>query len=243
MIRPSFKKYTGQEAFLRNVLYQIEASDEVCFTERHADKSEKVKIEYYLEKGQYGIFAQEFRNPIAGKQDCKTADVLACTIDEERKKILTVIFDVKSNISAFSDDLLKDGAMLDAIKEVLDFTKQLHDEILHKESFMLYYKDEGFEEREILGLVTGNFESSKFIRAADLLELLFEHTDSSIPKLIELKLKKNLMAYRNENVRLRNFAEKKVNIGEKTYDLRIFLLGKISETEYAASIKMSLDMV
>nr|WP_302227377.1 hypothetical protein [uncultured Marvinbryantia sp.] len=108
---------------------------------------------------------------------------------------------------------------------------------------MLYYKDEGFEEREILGLVTGNFESSKFIRAADLLELLFEHTDSSIPKLIELKLKKNLMAYRNENVRLRNFAEKKVNIGEKTYDLRIFLLGKISETEYAASIKMSLDMV
>ena len=52
MIRPSFKKYTGQEAFLRNVLYQIEASDEVCFTERHADKSEKVKIEYYLEKGQ-----------------------------------------------------------------------------------------------------------------------------------------------------------------------------------------------
>lgn len=57
MIRPSFKKYTGQEAFLRNVLYQIEASDEVCFTERHADKSEKVKIEYYLEKGQYGIFA------------------------------------------------------------------------------------------------------------------------------------------------------------------------------------------
>ena len=63
-----------------------------------------------------------------------------------------------------------------------------------------------------------------------------------IRKRIELKLKKNLMAYRNENVRLRNFAEKKVNIGEKMYDLRIFLLGKISETEYVARVKVALDM-
>lgn len=95
----------------------------VCFAERHADKSEKVRIEYSLENGQYGIFAQEFRNPIAGKQDRKTADALACIIDEECKKNLTVIFDVKSNISAFSDDLLKDGAMLTVIKQVRDFTK------------------------------------------------------------------------------------------------------------------------
>lgn len=242
MIRPNFKQYTGEEAFLRNVLYRLDTSNEVCFAERHADKSEKVRIDYSLENGQYGIFAQEFRNPIAGKQDCKTADVLACIIDEECKKILTVIFDVKSNISAFSDDLLKDGAMLTVIKEVRDFTKQLHDEILHKESFILYYKDEGFKEREILGLVTGNFESSKFVEAADLLESLFEYADSSIPRLIELKLKKNLMAYRNESIRLRDFAEKRVNIGEKMYNLWIFLLEKTSATEYAANIKLALNM-
>lgn len=241
MIRPNLKKYTGEETFLRNVLYRIDVPDEVCFTERHADKTERVKIEYSLEKGQYGIYAQEFRNPIAGKQECKTSDVLACIVDEECKKILTVIFDVKSNISAFSDDLLKDGAMLTVIKEVRDFTKQLHDEILHKESFMLYYKDEGFEEREILGLATGNFESGKFIKAADLLELLFEHTDSSVPRLVQLKLKKNLMAYRNESIRLRDFAEKRVNIGEKTYDLQVFLLEKISDTECEATVKMALN--
>lgn len=69
------------------------------------------------------------------KQGCKTADILACAVDENEKKIATFIFDVKSNISAFSDDLLKDQALLTVIKEVRDFVEQIHAEMLHKNGF------------------------------------------------------------------------------------------------------------
>lgn len=64
------------------------------------------------------------------------------------KEMDTLIFDVKSNISAFSDDLLKDNAMLTAIKEIRDFAEQIHAEILHKNSLMTY-KNEAKRIREV----------------------------------------------------------------------------------------------
>ena len=89
--------------------------------------------------GQYGIFAYEYRNPVTLKQGCKTADILACAVDESEKIINTFIFDVKSNISAFSDNLLRDNALLTVVKEMRDFVEQIHAEMLHKDSFILYY--------------------------------------------------------------------------------------------------------
>lgn len=125
---------------------------------------ELVNLIYELAFGQYGIFAHEYRSPVAEKQGCKTADILACRIDEAQKKVDTLIFDVKSNISAFSDDLLKDNAMLTAIKEIRDFVEQIHAEILHKNSFILYYKDDGFVEHEIIGIVTKNLKEKNLLQ-------------------------------------------------------------------------------
>ena len=171
MISINCKPYEG--FYRKNVLYKINDACTVSFREEHeTGKLERVNLVYDLEHHQYGLFAHEFRNPVVRKEGCKTADVLACVVDETQKKIHTIIFDVKSDISAFSDDLLRNESLLTAIKNVKKFICQIHDEILHKNGFMLYYSDEGFSEEETIGIVTESFEKEKFAAAADLLEQL-----------------------------------------------------------------------
>ena len=232
------------ERYEKNILYRIEKDQTVRFVEEHPEghqdsSREIVDVEFCLKHPQYGIFAHEYRNPLAPKNSYKAADVLACVVDEASKEVHTTIFDVKRNISAFSDDLLKDHAMLTAIKEVRDFIMQIHDEILHKDSFMLYYRNDGYEEKERLGLVTKNFEAQKFIAVADLLEQLLDKGDIQASPLITLKLKNDLRPYRGELKNLRAFAEKKIKINEKRYDLHVFLLDQTGDGEYRTSLKMT----
>ena len=159
MISINCKPYEG--FYRKNVLYKINDACTVSFREEHeTGKLERVNLVYDLEHHQYGLFAHEFRNPVVRKEGCKTADVLACVVDETQKKIHTIIFDVKSDISAFSDDLLRNESLLTAIKNVKKFICQIHDEILHKNGFMLYYSDEGFSEEETIGIVTFSSEKS-----------------------------------------------------------------------------------
>lgn len=236
------RKEEGQ--YEKNILYKISGRDTVQFIEKHEDTGgrEIVNLIYCLEAQQYGIFANEYRNPAARKGSYKMADVLACVVDEASREIYTTIFDVKRNISAFSDDLLKDNVMLTAVKEVRDFIQQIHDEMLHKNSFMVYYFDKGYKEYERLGLVTRNFEREKFIEAADLLERLLGNETDKNAELISLKLKNNLRPYRGETEKLRAFADKKLEIRGKLYPLHVFLLEKVSGLEYMASIELASKM-
>lgn len=55
---------------------------------------------------------------------------------------------------------------------------------------------------------------------------------------MEIKLKNNLVAYRNVAKRIRDFSEKRVMLCGKIYDLEVILLEKVSEAEYEASIKI-----
>lgn len=242
MINLNFKEYNEKKSYQKNSLYKINKDAVIPFKEVHKDigKCESVDLIFDLCPGQYGIFAYEYRNPVTLKQGCKTADILACAVDESEKKINTFIFDVKSNISAFSDNLLRDNALLTVIKEVRDFAWQIHAEMLHKDSFILYYKDDGFVEHENIGLITKNFEKEKFTAAADMLEALFGNGTEKVPRLLELKLRNNLGAYKNEVKRIRDFSEKIVILCGKVYDLSVILLEKVSESEYAAAIKIAL---
>jgi len=70
--------------------------------------------------------------------------------------------DIKRNISAFSDDLLKDNAAITAIKEIVGFIEQIHHSILHKDSLLVYRKNEGYTETEEVGIATRRFEGQKF---------------------------------------------------------------------------------
>lgn len=242
MTRLNLKEFNPEKSYQKNVLYKISKDAVISFEERHVDNDncEYVDLIYQLCSGQYGIFAYEFRNPLTLKEGCKTADILACAVDENKKRIATFIFDVKSNISAFSDNLLKDSALLTVIKEVRDFIEQIHAEILHKESFLIYYRDEGFIEDENIGIITKRFEETKFASAADMLEDLFQRETPSIPKLVEIKLKNNLGAYRNEVKRIRDFSEKTVILCGRIYDLKVVLLKNESGEEYRASIRISV---
>lgn len=240
MISLNLKDFNEIKPYQKNVLYKINRSVVVPVKEMHEEKNnyELVNLVYDLNSRQYGIFAHEYRNPVVLKQGCKTADVLSCVIDNDKKQINTFIFDVKSNISAFSDDLRKDNAILTAIKEVRDFTEQVHAEILHKNSFMLYYKDEGFFEEESVGLVTKRFEKEKFIAAANMLEALFEEDNSFVSTLLDVKLKNILRPYKNEIGRIRDFSERKIKIGDEIYHLKVIILEKESESIYAATINI-----
>lgn len=176
----------------KNVLYRVNESGIIQFIEQHEHTREIANVEFSLKDGQYGIYANEYRRPETQKEGCKTTDVLACVVDEQKKEIKSLIFDVKSNISAFSDDLSKEGAMITAIKEVRDFIEQIHAEKLHKESFLLYYKDDGYVEIEEIGIVTKNFEPEKFKQVAEKLKKMVSEEKKDIPQLVSIKLKNNL---------------------------------------------------
>ena len=94
MINLNFKEYNEKKSYQKNSLYKINKDAVIPFKEVHKDigKCESVDLIFDLCPGQYGIFAYEYRNPVTLKQGCKTADILACAVDESEKKINTFIF-------------------------------------------------------------------------------------------------------------------------------------------------------
>lgn len=236
MIQIDLKERNGAASCQKNVLYKIKGTDIVSFIEDHGATREIVLLDYDLNEQEYGIYSNEYKRPGVLKDHCKTADVLSCVVNEDEKKIFTLIFDVKSNISSFSDDLTKGNAILVAVKEVRDFVEQIRSEILHKNSFMIYYYDDGYDETEKIGIVTKNFEAHKFTEAAELLEKVFNTEDQSITPLIRLKLKNSLKPYLSEAERLRQFAKREIRIKEKTYQLNVYLLNKKTDSEYCIKL-------
>lgn len=224
-----------------NVLYKIEQDRIISVREEHdhCDDVEIVQLKFDLKDGQYAVFGKEYRSPNFLKYGCKSTDVLTCLIDDKNKGIYSFLLDIKKNISAFSDDLLKDGAMLSAIKEVRDFIEQLHHALIHKESFLTAYKSYGYTETTEIGLATKSFEREKFLKVADFLANLedYENPPNMTP-LLWYKFKNNLMPYRSEESKMRNFADKRVEICGNSYDLQVYLLRWVKDSEYAASVEI-----
>ena len=222
----------------KNKFYKIEKSCKLSVIEDHeSDGKETVILEYDLREGQYGIAGYEYRSRVVSKENCKTADILACVVDDQYRLVRSTILDIKSNISAFSDDLMKDGAMITAIKEVRDFIEQIHAEILHKKSF-IHYIAEGYKETEQIGIATKSFEPEKFAAVAEVLEKMKVRPAAGELTLPEMKLKNILQPYFGESEKLKNFAVKKVIISEKEYDLNVFLLSETGKNEYETSIRV-----
>lgn len=239
MIDVNFKEIKPNASVQKNVLYKIVKNGVIPICEKHEVDSEIVNLEYSLEENQYAILGNEYRSSNVSKHGCKTADILTCVVDGQKKEIYSFILDMKKNISAFSDDLFRDSAMLIAIKDVRDFIEQLHDENLHKNSFLIYYQDEGYTEQLDFGIATKSFESEKFIAVANFLENLENlQKPEYMQPLVWLKFKTNLMPYVSEIVTLRNFAKQKVSISGQLYELKVFILEKSNETEYATTIPL-----
>ena len=110
---------------------------------------------------------------------------------------------------------------------------------MHKNSFLIFHKADGYSETLELGIATKNFEAEKFHSVADFLENLvdFERPDNIQP-LVWYKFKTNLIPYISEARRMRNFANQIIEIEGKTYQLSVFILEKITDLEYAVCIQM-----
>lgn len=242
MIDLHFRPLNPSASVQKNVLYKIDENRVVPIPEKHELDSEVVNLEYSLEEKQYAILGNEYRSPSVEKRGCKTADILTCVVDGEKKKIYSLVLDIKRNISAFSDDLFRDSAMLVAIKDVRDFIEQLHDENLHKNSFLIYYQDEGYTEQLEFGIATKSFEGNKFLNVADFLDNLDNlQKPSYMQQLVWLKFKTNLKPYMSEAVTLRNFASRSVCISGILYELKVFILEKVNDLEYATTIPIKLN--
>lgn len=233
----NLKELNENDDYQKNKLYSIKKSMVVPYKEEQTDGDDVVYLEFDLKEKQYGIFAHEYRNPETPKQGGKSADIFACVVDEKNKKIYTTILDVKHNISAFSDNLYTDTAMLTAIKNVREFVGQIDMELLHWESLFVYYRADGYEKFERVGIATTNFDANKFFQVASLLESLIQQ-DENLNNLILLKLKNSLSPYASELTKIKMFANRKVEIRQKIYDLEVFKLEPISETICATNIKM-----
>lgn len=238
MIKFGFPLYAPEKEIKKGDICRINTSIVIQLNEIQSVGKDVVNIEYSLEDGQYGIYAHEYRRPQIKKDGSKVADVLTCIIDDRKKEIYSLIFDVKRDVSAFSDDLSNIDAMSTAIKNVRKFTQQICAEALHKESFLLFLKDEGYIENAKFGIATSSFEPAKFRAVAEKLQKLVTEEVQSVPTLVNMKLKNNLRAYETEIEPLYNFSEGKIAIGNVIYPLNIFILQKINETDYEVNIKL-----
>lgn len=223
----------------KNVLYQITEDRAISIYELHTEDTDVVTLDYMFENGQYAYLGQEYRNPSVSKVGCKMADIMTFVVDEERKSIHSLVLDMKKDISAFSDDLLKEGAILVALNEVRDFIKQLHDENVQKNMLLYVYRDEEFVEKLEFGIATRSFEAEKFANVADFLEKLDDmEKPESVPELLWVKFKNSFRPYSSEIVKLRDFSNKRVSISGEQYDLRVYILEKEDEGKYAVTIPM-----
>lgn len=227
----------------KNQLYKICGDRTVPISELHDDCQdiEVVHLRYRLKKGQYAILGYEFRPQFISKQGSKSADVMTCLIDDDKKHVYSLVLDIKRNISAFSDDLLKDNAALTAIKEAVGFIEQIHHSKLHKDSLLVYRKDQGYTETEEVGIATRRLEEQKFYGLADFLENLEELPKLKINPQSWFKVQNQYKPYVPEASKIREFAGHKVTICGRQYPLHVYLLEQINESEYAVSIELELS--
>lgn len=218
-------KEIKSEKIEKNNLYKVSDSKVVTFEENHTGLGTKevVNIRYKLDKNQYGFYATEYR-PACIQKGCKTTDILAGIVDDDKKAVYTLICDVKSNISAFSDDLSKGDALLTVIKEVRDFIEQIKAGMLHKKSFMIYYEADGYTEVCETAIATKNFENQKFFDAAEMLEKILDYDERQTTNLNYLRMRNNLKNYKCEISKLKKFGEEVLLIDEDEYKLSVYIL-------------------
>ena len=73
-----------------------------------------------------------------------------------------------------------------------------------------------------------------------MLEDLYQKESGTVSRTLEIKLKNSLGPYKNEVKRIRDFSEKEIMLCGKVYDLQVILLEKESESEYTASLRISI---
>lgn len=80
-------------------------------------------------------------------------------------------------------------------------------------------------------------------KVAEQLENLIKNKEEvKVSPLVSFKLKNSLRPYESEIKPLYDFADKKIIINSHEYDLQVFLLKQINESDFEITIKMVKDI-
>lgn len=90
MIKINIVLYNSQKKIEKSKLYKVSGNCTVRFIEEQKFGKDIVNLEYHLEDEQYGIYANEYRRPDTLKDGGKVADILACVVDEQKKKYILI---------------------------------------------------------------------------------------------------------------------------------------------------------
>lgn len=137
-----------------NTLYKIRNSRSIRFVEKqkNIDEEDCVNVKFVLDKGQYGMFANEFCPSFV--KDAKKADLLLFVVDEANRKYSSWILDVKVSVGGE-----------DVIRHLIEQWIESHQ---HKCALSNYLKE--FREKETIGVVTREYQSERILAIVEKLK-------------------------------------------------------------------------
>lgn len=219
------KKIKPDEIPKKNKVYEM-SEDVPCVTieEKHDDSSsEMVELTYQLKSHRKGYFASEYRNK--DMHGSKAADILCIVIDSDKKIVHTEIYDIKRTITGFDIENDVETLRKESVKRIKEFITQIEDEMIHKDALIGgLIKYDGYEEHNIVGIITREFDEDKLRLLADKLQ---NSTNEEIDKygLIGMKHQIRMDIPKNKEVQIiRDFANKKIFVCNKKMELSVQLL-------------------
>ncbi len=223
---------------IRGTLYKVEDSVTIKFEENHKDNTKDVVyVSFNLKNNIYGIYSNEYKPSIIESNGCKKVDIICGLIDEDSKKCITYILDVKRNISGFNVNDELEKLREEAVKRIKNFIKQIEDSITIKEMLMVILKKEGFSEEGKVGIATREFNVDRFRALADkLYKASEEDSNAKINSLISTKFKRAMLPIKKEAEILKLFSEKKIKINSNIYDLEVYILENSNNNEYVYTL-------
>lgn len=202
-------KYKGK--INPNTLYAVYRSDTIQFIEKQNDIDEDlVNVQFNLEKGQYGMFANEYRPGFLANS--KKVDILLFVVDEAKKLSASWILDIKVSVGG-----------KEVIAHLIEQWQASHQ---HKCTLSNYL--EGFAETETIGVITRDYQTKRIQAIAEDLEkeiAAAEKELNAIPNSsIKLIQQRRLLNKRKEYQMFDKFKNGYVTIADKDYPIKIYQL-------------------
>lgn len=195
-----------------NTLYAIRKSGKIQFIEKQKEINEEdyVYVKFTLDKGQYGMFANEYRPGFIANS--KKVDIFLLIVDEEKKLCASWIFDVK--VSVGGEDVIK------------HLIEQWLASYQHKRTFMNYLTD--FSERETIGVIARNYQAERIVKIVEKytkeIETMAKELDAMPDSSIKMIKQRDLLRKKMEYKMFDKFKNGYVEIDGKDYPIVVYNL-------------------
>lgn len=211
-----------------NTLYAIQNSRTIPFVEKqkNIDEEDCVNVKFVLDKGQYGLFVNEFCPGFV--KNAKKADLLLFVVDEGNKKSSSWILDIKVSVGGE-----------DVIRHLIEQWIESHQ---HKCALSNYLN--GFLEKETIGVITRDYQSERILAIVEKLkkeiEIKTKELDALPISTIKITKQRELLSTKMEYQMFDKFQRGYVTIFERDYPVAVYQLeGKASP--YVCNIEVKCE--